>query len=94
VLDHPASPGHYGLFGGLYITLLFTYNSPWARIAFPRYVIPVIPFMVLALLPWIPKDQRLLWAFGLLSAMLSAARRMDSRPRWSDYAKFFDVGTA
>jgi hypothetical protein len=61
------------IFGGLYITLLFTYNSPWARIAFPRYVIPVIPFMVLALLPWIPKDRRLLWAFGLLSAMLSAA---------------------
>jgi hypothetical protein len=61
------------IFGGLYITLLFTYNSPWARIAFPRYVIPVIPFMVLALLPWIPKDRRLLWAFGVLSAMLSAA---------------------
>ena len=60
------------IFGGLYITLLFTYNSPWARIAFPRYVIPVIPFMVLGLLPWIPKDRRLLWAFGLLSAMLSA----------------------
>jgi hypothetical protein len=61
------------IFCGLYITLLFTYNSPWARIAFPRYVIPVIPFMVLALLPWVPKDRRLLWAFGLVSAVLSAA---------------------
>jgi hypothetical protein len=61
------------IFCALYIGLLFTYNSPWARIAFPRYVIPVIPFMVLALLPWIPKDRRLLWAFGILSAILSAA---------------------
>ena len=61
------------IFCGLYVGLLFTYNSPWARIAFPRYVIPVIPFMVLALLPWIPKDRRLLWAFGILSAVLSAA---------------------
>jgi Glycosyltransferase family 87 len=61
------------IFCSLYIGLLFTYNSPWARIAFPRYVIPVIPFLVLALLPWLPKDRRLLWAFGLLSAMLSAA---------------------
>jgi hypothetical protein len=61
------------IFCGLYIGLLFTYNSPWARIAFPRYVIPVIPFMILSLLPWIPKDRRLLWAFGILSAILSAA---------------------
>jgi drug/metabolite transporter (DMT)-like permease len=55
------------------VGLLFTYNSPWARIAFPRYVIPVIPFIFVALLPWLPKDRRFLWAFGLLSAFLSAA---------------------
>jgi hypothetical protein len=61
------------IFCGLYIGLLFTYNSPWARIAFPRYVIPVVPFLVLALLPWLPEDRRLLWAFGVLSAALSAA---------------------
>jgi hypothetical protein len=61
------------IFAWLYIALLFTYNSPWARIGFPRYVIPVIPFMVLALLPWMPKDRRLLWAFGIVSAVLSAA---------------------
>jgi hypothetical protein len=61
------------IFCGLYIALLFTYNSPWARIAFPRYVIPVVPFLVLALLPWLPEDRRLLWAFGVLSAALSAA---------------------
>jgi hypothetical protein len=61
------------IFCALYIGLLFTYNSPWARIAFPRYVIPVIPFLFLALLPWLPKDRRLLWVFGLLSALLSAA---------------------
>lgn len=61
------------IFCTLYISLLLTYNSPFARIAFPRYVIPVLPFMVFALLPWIPKDRRLLWAFGFSSAVLSAA---------------------
>jgi hypothetical protein len=61
------------IFCALYVGLLFTYNSPWARIAFPRYVIPVIPFIFVALLPWVPKDRRFLWAFGLLSAFLSAA---------------------
>jgi len=59
------------IFCALYSMLLFTYNSPWARIAFPRYVIPVIPFMVLAFLQWIPRDRRLLWAFGLFSAVMS-----------------------
>jgi hypothetical protein len=28
--------------------------------------------VILGLLPWIPKDRRLLWAFGLFSAALSA----------------------
>jgi len=61
------------LFCTLYITLLFTYNSPWARAAFPRYAIPIIPFVVLAFARWIPKDRRLLWAFGLASTVTSAA---------------------
>jgi len=60
------------IFGGLYTVLLFTYNSPWARIAFPRYSIPIVPFLVIAFLPWIPKDRRLLWGFGIFSAVLSA----------------------
>lgn len=60
------------VFCSLYIGLLFTYNSPWARTAFPRYAIPVIPFLILACDRWIPKNQRVLWAFGLASAALSA----------------------
>ena len=59
------------IFCTLYVGLLFTYNSPWARIAFPRYVIPVIPFMILAFLRWLPRDRRLLWGFGLFSAVIS-----------------------
>jgi len=61
------------LFCSFYIALLFTYNSPWMRTAFPRYAIPIIPFVILAFEPWIRKDRRLLWAFGLASASISAA---------------------
>jgi hypothetical protein len=61
-----------GVFYALYLLFLFTYNSYWARSQFPRFAIPIIPFVVLALLPWIPKDRRLLWGFGLFSAALSA----------------------
>jgi len=61
-----------GAFFAFYLFLLFTYNSYWARAEFPRFAIPIVPFVILGLLPWIPKDRRLLWAFGLLSAALSA----------------------
>jgi hypothetical protein len=70
------------LFCALYVALLFTYNSPWARTAFPRYAIPIIPFVVLAFVPWIPKDRRLLWAFGLGSAMISAASTVGIMHSW------------
>ena len=61
-----------GAFFAFYLFFLFTYNSYWGWAAFPRYAIPIVPFVILGLLPWIPKDRRLLWAFGLLSAALSA----------------------
>ena len=61
-----------GAFFAFYGLLLFTYNSYWARSEFPRFAIPIVPFVILGLLPWIPKDRRLLWAFGLFSAVLSA----------------------
>jgi hypothetical protein len=61
-----------GAFFAFYLFLLFTYNSYWARAEFPRFAIPIVPFVILGLLQWIPKDRRLLWAFGLFSAALSA----------------------
>ena len=61
-----------GVFYVLYVVFLFTYNSYWARSQFPRFAIPILPFVVLSLLPWIPKDRRVLWGFGLFSAALSA----------------------
>jgi hypothetical protein len=62
-----------GIFCGLYLMLLFTYNSAWARAEFPRFAIPIIPFSLLALMRWIPKDSRFLWVLGLASAVLAAA---------------------
>jgi hypothetical protein len=59
-------------FAALYTALLFTYNSQWAWMAFPRYAIPILPFLILVFLPWIPKNRALLWAFGIFSAALSA----------------------
>jgi hypothetical protein len=61
------------VFCGLYLVLLFTYNSSWARAEFPRFAIPMVPFSLLALERWIPKRRWVLWVFGLGSAALAAA---------------------
>jgi hypothetical protein len=57
-----------------YLWTLFTYNYPhWARGNFARFAIPIIPFVLLALYRWIPKDRRVLWALGVVSSILAAA---------------------
>lgn len=61
------------IFAVLYTALLFSYNSRWAWMAFPRYAIPILPFLIIAFLPWIPKSRTILWGFGIFSAVLSAA---------------------
>jgi len=56
-----------------YLWCLFTYNYPyWARGNFARFAIPILPFVLLALYRWLPKDRRVLWALGGLSSVLAA----------------------
>jgi hypothetical protein len=62
------------LFGVFYLISVFCYNYPyWARGTFPRFVIPVLPLILLALLRWIRKDRRLIWALAVGSPLLAAA---------------------
>ena len=57
-----------------YLWCLYTYNYPhWARGNFQRFAIPILPFVLIALYRWIPKDRRLLWALGVVTTMLAAA---------------------
>jgi hypothetical protein len=57
-----------------YIWCLYTYNYPhWARGSFPRFSIPILPFVLIALYRWIPKDRRLLWVLGTVTSVLAAA---------------------
>jgi hypothetical protein len=57
-----------------YIWCLYTYNYPhWARGNFQRFSIPILPFVLIALSRWIPKDRRLLWALGTVMTALAAA---------------------
>lgn len=56
-----------------YLWCLFTYNYPyWARGNFARFAIPILPFVLLALYRWIPKDRRVLWGIGVVAPALAA----------------------
>lgn len=57
-----------------YLWCLFTYNYPyWARGSFARFAIPILPFVLLALYRWFPKDRRILWGLAVVSPALAAA---------------------
>jgi len=57
-----------------YVWCLYAYNYPhWARGAFARFAIPTLPFVLIALYRWIPKDRRLLWGLGVVTSVLAAS---------------------
>ncbi len=60
-------------FASAYALFLFTYNHSVIAWAFDRYLFPVLPLLLFALLDWIPRDRRVLWSLAFLSALLSAA---------------------
>ncbi len=74
--SHPAEI----VFAGLYLLSLFSYNSPYfARGNFARFAIPIVPFVLLALKPWLPRDRRLLWALATVCPVLAAASAIGIR---------------
>ena len=68
------------IFAATYLLAIYSYNCPyWARGSFPRFAIPIVPFVLLALMPWIPKSRPLLWGLGIVSPLLAAASALGVR---------------
>ena len=68
------------IFAALYLLSLFSYNSPYfARGNFSRFAIPIVPFILLALNRWVPKDRRLLWGLAIICPVLAAASAIGIR---------------
>ncbi len=66
---HPAET----IFAGIYSLSLYCYNLPaFARSNFARFSIPILPFVFLALLRWLPKDRRLFWIAAPVASCLAA----------------------
>ncbi len=81
------------VFAAIYLLFLFSYNSPrWVWAEFPRFVIPVVPFLLIALNDWLPKHRALLWSAGTVSALLAAASAINARHAWQEFVKL--IGNA
>lgn len=81
------------IFAAIYLLFLFSYNSPrWVWAEFPRFVIPVIPFLLLALNDWLPKHRAVLWSAGAVSALLAAASAINARHAWQEFVRL--IGNA
>lgn len=67
------------LFAFLYLAFLLTYNSEWARAEFPRFAIPLVPFVLSALEPWVPKSRIALYAVCVIGSILAACSAIGIR---------------
>src|SRR5579859_4450279 len=68
------------IFAVCYLVFLFCYNSThWSRAEFPRFVIPVIPFLLLALDRWLPKSRYVLYPLCVASSVLGACSAIGIR---------------
>lgn len=70
--EYARAHANEAIFCALYLVALFCYDYLiWARSNFMRFSIPALPFVFLALLPILPKDRRVLWVLGVLTAVLA-----------------------
>ncbi len=67
------------LFAFLYLAFLLTYNSEWAWADFPRFAIPLVPFALAGLEPWVPKSRVALYAVCILGSVLAACSAIGIR---------------
>jgi hypothetical protein len=56
-----------------YLVFLFSYNSSfWSYAEFPRFVIPVIPILLVAFGQYSPKRRSVIWTLAVVSSVLAA----------------------
>lgn len=68
------------LFAALYLLMVFSYNYPaYAVEDFARFVIPALPIVSTALLKWIPRDRRILYALTAVTPILAGASAIGIR---------------
>lgn len=68
------------IFAFLYLAFIFSYNSvAWARAEFPRFAIPVVPFLLLAFDRLLPRSRYVLYGLCIVSSVLGACSAVGIR---------------
>jgi hypothetical protein len=63
-----------------YMLLIFCYNYPvFARSNFPRFIIPALPMVFVALDNWLPRNRTVIWALGVAMPILAALSALGIR---------------
>jgi MFS family permease len=69
-------PGE-AIFAGTFALFLFSYSAPmWEFYFFPRFVIPLIPFLLFVFSDHLPLDRRILWGVALLNVTASVGPKV------------------
>jgi hypothetical protein len=67
-------------FACLYWVALFTYSSPeWARAEFPRFALPLLPWILVFLCGYLPKQRWVVWSLAVITPALAAASAIGIR---------------
>ena len=73
---HPAE----ACFVCIFCLALVTYNSrEWARTDFPRFALPVLPWMLVFLYRYLPKKRAVIWTLAVITPVLAAASAIGIR---------------
>lgn len=77
--QHARKHPYEALYAALVATFCFTYNSEHAFHQFIRFTLSILPLAYFALLPWLPKDRRIVWTAGVLTSVFAGASAMNVR---------------
>jgi hypothetical protein len=74
----------------LYCLALYTYDAPgWSRSNFPRFAIPVLPWILVFLRRYLPSSRKVLWALAVIAPCLAAASAVGIRQTWGILLQHF-----
>jgi len=64
----------------MYAIALYTYSAPgWSRSNFPRFALPLLPWVLVFLRRYLPTDRRFIWGLAVVSPALAAASAIGIR---------------
>ena len=74
----------------LYCLALYTYDAPgWSRSNFPRFAIPVLPWLLVFLKRYLPTNRKVLWALAVIAPCLAPASAVGIRQTWGILLQHF-----